>query len=86
MLYITTTRIYACVYVQSTVLVRYMTAHRLSEISNEVAEIDRRLSFLSPSNSFENRTRKILISRLVELRDEINQSILENRKQRLQLV
>ena len=73
-------------HVQSTVLVRYMTAHRLSEISNEVAEIDRRLSFLSPSNSFENKTRKVLISRLVELRDEINKSILENRKQRLQLI
>lgn len=67
-------------------MIRRMTAHRLNEISDEVAEIDRKLSFLDPSNSFEHKTRKVLMCRLAELKDEINQSILESKKRRLQLI
>ena len=45
-----------------------MTVSRLNNISNEVSEIDRKLSFLDPSNTFESHTREILLYRLSNLK------------------
>ena len=62
-----------------------MTVSRLNDISNEVSEIDRKLSFLDPSNTFESHTREILLYRLSELKKELKTSILETKKQKTSL-
>ena len=62
-----------------------MTVLRLNDISSEVAEIDRKLSFLDPSNIFESRTREVLLHRLSVLKRELKTSILEIKKQRIGL-
>ena len=59
-----------------------MTASRLNDISNEISEIDKKLSFLDPSNTFESHTREILLYRLSKLKRELKISILETRKQK----
>ena len=62
-----------------------MTVSRLNNISNEVSKIDRKLSFLDPSNTFESHTREILLYRLSILKKELKTSILETKKQKFGL-
>ena len=62
-----------------------MTVSRLNDISNEISEIDRKLSFLDPANSFESHTREVLLYRLSELKRELKVSILETKKQKTDL-
>ena len=62
-----------------------MTVSKLNDISNEVSEIDKRLSFLDPSNTFESHTREVLLYRLFELKRELKTSILETKKQKFSL-
>ena len=62
-----------------------MTASRLNDISNKISEIDKKLSFLDPSNTFESHTREILLYRLSKLKRELKISILETRKQKIGL-
>ena len=62
-----------------------MTVSRLNDSSNEVFEIDKKLSFLDPSNVFESHTREVLLYRLSNLKKELKTSILEARKQKFNL-
>lgn len=62
-----------------------MTVSRLNNISDEVSKIDRKLSFLDPSNTFESYTREILLYRLSQLKKELQNSILETKKQKIGL-
>ena len=57
-----------------------MTVSRLNNISNEVSQIDRKLSFLDSSNVFESHTREVLLYRLSELKRELKTSMLETKK------
>ena len=62
-----------------------MTVSRLNEVSNEVSEINRKLSFLDPSNTFESHTRETLLYKLSEIKEELKTSILETKKQKIGL-
>ena len=62
-----------------------MTVSRLDDISKEVSEIGRRLSFLDPANIFESKTRELLLNRLSDLKTELKRSILEAKKQNIGL-
>ena len=62
-----------------------MTFSKLNDLSKEVSEIGRRLSFLDPSNTFESHAREIFLYRLFDLKKELKTSILETKKQKIGL-
>jgi hypothetical protein len=63
-----------------------MTKGQLDVISQEITEIELRLSTLDTSNTFENRTQERLMYRLSALEQELNMAVAQKRKNRLRLV